>query len=33
MGTHTVGPGCGEKTEKRGICDTHTVGPVLWRER
>ena len=23
---------CGEKTEKGGICETHTVGPGIWRE-
>ena len=23
---------CGEKTEKRGKCDTHTVGPGIWQE-
>ena len=22
----------GEKTEKRGKCDTHTLGPGIWRE-
>ena len=22
---------CGEKTEKRGKCDKHIVGPRLWR--
>ena len=21
---------CGEKTEKRGKCDTHSVGPGIW---
>ena len=24
--------GCGEKPEKRGKCETHTVGPGIWRE-
>ena len=24
---------CGEKTEKYGKCDIHTVGPGIWREK
>ena len=23
---------CGENIEKRGKCDTHSVGPGIWRE-